>query len=408
MRILSEALSPRPRTEEVAAGAAYGRLLARGVVARERVPGRDVSHFDGFAVASADTARASEGSPVALRLLPGGARLDRPPKARLRRGEAVRVLTGGALPPGADAVVPLEEAAEGQGRVLVSSRAAPGERVYKAGADVGRGERVIEAGETVSAQHLALLGTLRVGTVSVFRRPRVAILPTGSELTSDIADRREGRVVESHSAMLERLVEGAGGAATTLPIAPDELAPISRALASALRSSDIVLTLAGSSVGEADLVEKALRGLGSVAALVHGVEVNRGRVMGFAVVRGRPVVMLPGPVQAALNAFIVFGYPLVRAFLGRGLEQPPWVPAHLSEGWRPEGRFRDFEQVVYLRLEEDPDRPARLVATPAAAQTEKLSFLVSKNAYAILPGGRGLPRGAAVEARLLPGFSRLG
>ncbi|MDG7006374.1 MAG: molybdopterin molybdotransferase MoeA [Nitrososphaerota archaeon] len=401
LRVLSQAARPSPRGELVPTRAAHGRVLARDVAARYDLPREDVSHFDGFAVASADAAGASEASPVRLRLRGGDPGVAAPKRGRLARGEAARVLTGGALPPGADAVVPLEDAVEATGWLLVSSPVEPGARVYRAGADVRRGDAVLGAGRVVSGQDLALLASLRIGRVLAFRRPVVAILPTGSELTPDIGDRRRGRVVESHSVMLERLVEGAGGEPTTLPIVPDDETRLARSVAAALRGSDIVLTLAGTSVGGRDLVEAALRGLPSTTALVHGVRVHRGRVMGFAVVGGKPVVMLPGPVQGALNAFILFGYPLIRAQLGRGLEQPPAVPAVLSEGWRPEGRFKDFEQVVYLRLSEG------LMAEPAAAQTEKLSFLASRNAYAVLPGGDGLPQGSVVQARLLPGFSRL-
>lgn len=257
-------------------------------------------------------------------------------------------------------------------------------------------------------QDLVLLASLRFEAVAAFKRPRVAILPTGSELTKNIGNKKDGKVVESHSLLLERLVESAGGIPTTLPIARDEKRTLTRALGGALKRSEIVLTLAGSSVGEPDLVESTIRGFGkATTALVHGLRVNRGRVMGFAIVKGKPVVIMPGPIQGALNAFIVLGYPLIRYHLGKGLEQPPSVAATVGEDWDASGKFKDFDQVVYLRLVKDPVSGG-LLAFPSSGETEKVSFLVSKNAYALVPGdSTHLAKGDRIEARLLPGFSRL-
>ncbi|HEV2390263.1 MAG TPA: hypothetical protein VGS04_06015, partial [Nitrososphaerales archaeon] len=117
--------------------------------------------------------------------------------------------------------------------------------------------------------------------------------------------------------------------------------------------------------------------------------------------------ILPGPIQGALNAFIVLGYPLIRYHLGKGLEQPPALVATMGEDWDATGKFKDFDQVVYLRLTKDP-ATGGLLALPSSGETEKVSFLVSKNAYALVPGGDAhLAKGDRIEARLLPGFSRL-
>ncbi len=409
LALLARALPPKARGEKANVREAYGRILAADVVAREDSPRRDVSHFDGFAVVSADTMGATRSSPVTLRLKGGADRIGTAPKASVGRGQAARVLTGGYLPSGADAVAAVEDVSLRGSRVVVRARVKPREHVYPAGSDVRKGERVLVAGRTLVGQDLVLLASLHIEKVLAYRKPSVAILPTGSELTTDIGDRSSGKVVESHSLLLEHLVEEAGGTATTLPVVVDEKRALSAAVRAALRGHDILFTLAGSSVGEPDLVESTLRGFGrSTTALVHGIRVNRGRVMGFAVVSGKPVVILPGPIQGALNAFIVLGYPLIRYHLGMGWERPPAVPATVGEDWDPTGKFKDFDQVVYLRLTKDPATTGGLLATPSGAETEKVSFLVSKNAYALLPGDDPrLTKGERIEARLLPGFSRL-
>ncbi len=406
---LSRALAPKSRRESVDVRGAYGRTLAADVVAREDSPKRDVSHFDGFAVVADDAREATPDSPATLTLVGETSRVGVFPKARLGHGRAMRVLTGGYLPVGADAVVPAEDVSLERAQIQIGRRVEKGEHVYRAGADVRKGEHVLRAGRTLMGQDLVLLASLHLEKVVAFKRPRVAILPTGSELTRDIRGGQSGKVVESNSLLLARLVEEAGGDPVTLPIAPDEKRALSLALKGALKRNEIVFTLAGSSVGEPDLVESTIRGFGkSTTALVHGIKVNRGRVMGFAVVGGKPVVILPGPIQGALNAFIVLGYPLIRYHLGMGWEQPPSVTATVGEDWDATGKFKDFDQVVYLRLTRDPTSPDGLLAIPSGAETEKVSFLVSKNAYTLVSGKNPcLTRGERIQARLLPGFSRL-
>ena len=406
---LERALPPKARREAVGVREAYGRTLAGDVLAKEDSPARDVSHFDGYAIISADTRGATRASPASLELKGMADRVGILPSMRLAHGNASRVLTGGYLPAGADAVVAVEDAALDGDKITISRPVKPGEHVYPAASDVRRGDRILLAGRTLMAQDLVLLASLHFKSVLAFRRPRVAILPTGSELTADIGDRKSGKVVESHGILLKRLAEEAGGIASILPIAPDEARALSRSLRGALGGNEIVFTIAGSSIGEPDLVESTLRGFGrSTTALVHGIKVNRGRVMGFAVVGGKPVVILPGPIQGALNAFIVLGYPLIRYHLGMGWEQPPSVSATVGADWDPSGKFKDFDQVVYLRLTKDPGSPGGLLAMPSGAETEKVSFLVSKNAYALLSGkDMSLAKGERVEAHLLPGFSRL-
>jgi molybdopterin molybdotransferase len=410
LAILSRAIAATTaRRETVGVRDSYGRVLGGDVFAKEDSPKSDVSHFDGFAIRSFDTTGASARSPVTLALVQAADRVGVFPKARLSPGKAMKVLTGGYLPVGADAVVPVEEASTTAKAVAVSRRVEKGEHVYPRGADAKKGETLLRAGRTLVGQDLVLLASSHFERVPVVKRPRVAIIPTGSELTRDIGDRVSGKVVESHSLLLEHLVEEAGGTAVVHPIVPDKILALSRALKGALKGAEILLTLAGSSVGEPDLVDSAIRGLGSsTTALVHGIEVHRGRVMGFAVVAGKPVVILPGPIQGALNAFIVFGYPLIRHHLGLGLERPPTVTATVGGDWEATGRFRAFDQVVYLRLARDPESPGELLAMPSSGETEKVSFLVSKNAYAMVPGRRPfLRKGERIDAHLLPGFSRL-
>ncbi len=402
LQVLAGKCKITPRKEAVDLGFTYGRTLTADVQAKEDIPGRDSSHYDGFAVKASDIIGARDGAEVSLTLKPGVA-LGVRPTVRIRAGEASKVATGGYLPTGADTVVPAEDARVEDGRIFVSRAVPKGGYVYSAGQDVKKGERVLRAGRTLRAQDVVLLGSLRLEKVEVFAKPRVAIVPTGSELTDQIRSVREGTVFESHSIAIGRLVEESGGLPVRLDIVPDDLKALVRQLRLALGRSDLVLTLAGTSVGEPDLVESAIRSLGKPGVLVHGVRVNRGRVMGFGVVGGKAVIMLPGPIQAALNAFIVFGYPLIRSFLGGPFEAPPVIPATMSDNWEATGKFRGFDQIVYVGLR---GTESGISATPGSGETEKASFLVSKDGYIFVPGGKSqLRKGDRVWVHLLPGFS---
>src|SRR5208283_346183 len=190
--------------------------------------------------------------------------------------------------------------------------------------------------------------------------------------SSRIRGTERGKVVETHSLLLSRLVEGAGGIPIPFPIARDNLVDIESSMRRALRVADLVLTLAGSSVGEADLTENAIANSGKPGVLVHGMKVFRGRVMGFGAVGGKAIVILPGPIQGAVNAFALMAYPVIRSFLGRGFEEPPSLPATVGADWDAANRYPDFSKLVYTRLNaEGPD----LVAEPSKGETEKITHM---------------------------------
>ena len=190
-----------------------------------------------------------------------------------------------------------------------------------------------------------------------------------------------------------------------MQIARDDSDEIMRSLWAGLRVADIVLTVAGSSVGEADLTEDAINRVGKPGVLVHGMKVTRGRVMGFGAAGGKAVVILPGPVQGAVNAFALLAYPTIRALLGRGFESPPSIPATLGNDWEAARRFQDFTKVVYVGLE---TKGATVVAGASLGETENVSFLSQKDGYFLVgEETTSLAKGEQVRVHLLPGLSPL-
>lgn len=389
----------RPQVERVDPRTAYGRVLAEDVVARKDVPANDISLMDGYAVRAADLALAKRGRPVWLNVR-GEARLEETGEARLGSGEAVAVSTGSSLPAGSDAVLKAEDARR-RGRKVGTMKALDAwQNVYRAGADLRRGDLVLPKCKVLKAQDAGMLIQLGVGSVSVYKKPRVGLITTGSELT-DAPRPEPGKVAETHGPIFSRILGELGCEPVHLGIVPDDARKLSVALTAALRRSDIVLMMGGTSMGVHDLGELAIRKL-RPEAIFHGLMLDRGRVTGGAVADGRPVLMMPGPIQAAMNCFLVLVLPLIGRLLG-GAELVTKLPVRLSGDWEARERYRSFTKVVYLRVSRNG---SSMSAEPMVAETESMSLLTTSNAFAIVPQEVAkLKEGQVVEAVLLPGFS---
>ncbi|MFQ6077382.1 MAG: molybdopterin molybdotransferase MoeA, partial [Candidatus Bathyarchaeia archaeon] len=219
-------LDIRPAPEACPIDMAYGRVLAEDVVSPANVPRFDSSHRDGYAIRSQDTVKASRDDPAVLRVIEE-ALLEVMSSHKIRPGEAVRIPTGAFLPEGADSVVMIEEAKESEGgAVEVFREIEAGEHVLKAGADFKRGETVLSMGHVLRAQDIDMLAVFGLGEVAVARRPMVAIVSLGDELTLSIEDAPPGKVTASHRFLVSNMVSRAGGTPIDLGIAPDDLAEI--------------------------------------------------------------------------------------------------------------------------------------------------------------------------------------
>ena len=386
------------KTEPIYTLQSYGRVLASDVFAPEDVPRASTSHMDGYAVISGDLRSATPSQPTILMVVDATGPGQRS-RHRLVGGQAILVATGATLPDGADAVVPVESV-EVKGReVRVRSPQRKWEHVYKAAHDIRRGELILSEGHRIRAQDVGILVSLGFRTVRVRKRVTVAVLATGSELTPP--DRpRKGKKVESHSPIFLRLAEALGCSTLDMGIARDNPKALRKALDGAIARSDFVITLGGTSAGRRDLVVAAVSSL-RPDILVHGLRLDRGRVTGLASVKGKPILMLPGPIQAAANAFLVVGVPIIRELGGSG-EAGLSVPCVLGSHWEARRRFSDFQKVVYVKLRAGP----LAVAEPIAGETESMKLLSDADGYFLVPENvRMLEKGDYVDVQLVPGFS---
>lgn len=398
LRKVKARLRHRLRAEPVPTRDSYGRVAANGVASPVAVPRFDVSHMDGFAVVSMDLKGATEARPAALKVVEEvnlGSRMS----PAIRSGQAARVFTGSVIPPGADTVLPLEKTEQRGDEILTTTAPRRGSFVYARGTDIRRGEILLKQGQVINAQTIGTLLSVGVRSVRVWPRPRVSLLATGSELTDDPTP-RQGKVFNSHSPYFLTLLRALGCVPIDTGIAMDDPAEVSASLRKAIRESDFVLTLGGTSVGRADVVGEAVSSL-DPEIFVHGIKMDRGRVAGIAVIGGKPVLMMPGPIQGAMNAFVLLGTEVIawlsgKSTLGLG------VDCTLDGAWKARRRFMDFRKVLYVKMVTG----TRSIARPLVGDTESISVLSNADGYVVVPERvTHIATGAKVRVQLLPGFS---
>lgn len=306
---------------------AMGRVLAEDIVSRADVPPFDRSAVDGYAVRASDTFGASERSPVELKVV-GSVGIGRTPEVRVQGGEAVKLMTGARMPEGADAVVMVENTELDGDRLKVFTSLTPGRNVSARGEDVKAGELVLRRGLQLRPQDIGMLASTGNVSVKVSRRPRVAILATGSELVSPGEPLGGAQIVESNSYSISAAVEGCGGEAVRLGRVPDERGAAEGKLREA-PGFDAVITTGGISVGEHDILPDIVAELGEL--LFHGVAIRPGSPTAFGVVGGSPVSMLPGFPVASLVAFDLLVRPALRFMQGLPADRGfPRVKAELA------------------------------------------------------------------------------
>jgi putative molybdopterin biosynthesis protein len=317
--------------EEVALEDALGRVLAEDVRAELDVPGFDRSNMDGFAVRAADTFGASEQAPVRLRVNAEVIGTGVAPAHEVAAGTASSIATGGMLPRGADAVVPVEhtDLVDGGAGVLVRRPVAPGAALSFAGTDMGRGETVLFAGTRLSSRETGVLAAIGRARVRVLARPRVAILSTGDEIVQPGAALRPGFVYDSNGRILSDAVRELGGEARFLGAFRDDEEALRAALRGALAGADVVLLSGGTSKGEGDLCARIVGEL-APGIVVHGVALKPGKPICLAASGGKPVVILPGFPTSAVFTFHEFVAPVLREMGGLGAAQRETARARMA------------------------------------------------------------------------------
>ncbi len=332
--------SSRLGTEQVPLGEALDRVLVEAAVSRDTIPAAPTSAMDGYAVRSADL----PGRRATLALvaeIPAGT----PPTARIRAGECAKIFTGSLLPEGADAVVMVERTKGEGGRIHLEGPVQAGQHVRPPGEVVREGETVIPAGVRIGPGHIALLATIGVAHPRCSVRPRVAILPTGSELVAVDAALAPGQVRDSNSLALAAQVLRTGGLPTLLPPVVDDREVLRARIDEALGSHDVLLTSGGVSMGDYDFVGPVLRELG---CQVHfdRVRTKPGKPVTFATRGDTQVFGLPGNPVSSMVSFELLARPALRKRMGMTAPGRRMVPVSLASRVSKAADRRDHQRAV--------------------------------------------------------------
>jgi molybdopterin molybdotransferase len=364
-----------------------GLVLATDLTARISLPPFDNSAMDGYAVRSAELAGAGRERPVTLPVaddIPAG----RTDVAALLPGTVHRIMTGAPVPPGADAVLPVEQTDAGTERVELYAEIAPGSHVRRTGEDVTEGKAVLAAGTVLGPVQLGLAAAVGAAALPVHRRPRVLVLSTGSELVEAGRPLLPGQIYESNGIMLAAAVRAVGGEPELLRFVPDDVESFHRTLGDRLGTADLVITSGGVSAGAYEVVKDALTGQG---VTFYKVAMQPGGPQGAGTYRGVPVVTLPGnPVSAAIS-FEIFVRPALLAATGhRRVHRPRRTATLTTAVTAPAGRRQ------YRRGHHDPATAS--VAPVGGPGSHLLGSFAAANCLFVVPEDvDSLPEGSAVE-----------
>ena len=296
---------------------ASGRVLAERVIAAIDVPAFDRAAMDGYALHADETSGASDYNPLAFAVL-GQALPGRPFASPVPPESAVRIMTGAAIPDGADAVVPAEYVREATGQVEITLAVSPGKHIGRRGEDIRAGTVVLEPGRHLRPQDVGLLGSLGIAETSVVGEPRVRILVTGNEIVSPGAPKAEHEIYDANSAMLRGLVARDGGVVESHRMLGDDPEKIRAALVAP--GADVILISGGSSVGSEDHAPRLLADAGTLA--IHGVAMRPSSPAGVGAIGDALVFLLPGNPVSCLCAYDFFAGRAIRLRGGRRGDWP--------------------------------------------------------------------------------------
>jgi len=373
-----------------------GCVLAQDMVSAIDLPPFDNSSMDGYAVALADLAGASGGSPVRLPVageIAAGSRGSEP----LVPGTTMRIMTGAPVPDGAQAVIPQEWTDQGTPTVAISREATDGANIRRRGEDVRTGDVILTRGTTIGPAQIGLLAAVGRERVVVHPRPRVVVLSTGSELVEPGAPLGPGQIHDSNSYLLTAAVRDVGGIAYRVTALADDARGLLEAIEDQLGRADVIVTSGGVSVGAYDVVKEVLARTGTVHFGTVAMQPGKPQGHGTIGPDRTPIITLPGNPVSAFVSFEVFVRPLLRRLAGATRIQRPTVTAVLADAMRSPAGRRQYSRGT-LAVEE-----GHYVVRPVGGPgSHLLGALARANALIVVPEDvTEVPAGAGVTVMVL-------
>ena len=364
----------------------------------------DLPHFhraamDGYAVKAKDTFGASQSLPAYLKLA-GVMEMGKEATRPVATGEAIRISTGGMMPPESDAVVMVEYADEVEGGLVEIHRGvSPWQNVIQIGDDIKKGEMVFQRGRRLRAHDLGALTGIGISSVPVYRQPRIALISTGDEIVDADTDPLPGQVRNINQHSLAGLIDECGGELKDWGVVRDDKDQLTKAIGEALEWGDLVLLSGGSSMGAKDIALETILSFADAEFVFHGISISPGKPTIFAKACGKPILGLPGYPVSALVIFDLFAGPLIRRLAGQDTETvtrfTKTVQATLKTNISSQVGREDYVRVT---LERDADR---LLAIPLPTKSGAIFTLVKADGMVRIDLNQdGLEPGEEVEVIL--------
>lgn len=380
--------------EPVEIGLALGRVVAEPISASRDIPGNARSRWDGFALTSGDCESAEPQKPVILKIARGETTAGKKP-GKASKGWCFRIMTGGVIPAGTNAVIPFEDAALSDEGLILTGRVAPGSGVIAPGSEARRDEILLEKGDVLTPTRLALAAATGREVLRVFRRPRVAILATGDELREMGRSDEPASIFCNNTHLFANLVRAGGAEPVELGVAPDDPEVILSRLEKA--DADLVITTGGMGKGSRDFIPEVWKRLGLTT---HFDRLNLVPGKGSALATGNGQIFLgfPGNPRAGRIVYEEIAAPVIRAFMGLRAHGDFTLDARsLGRMTKKEGFYQAFEGVLEIRgrfCSFTPNRAGR-------EHRNKISFLRSDLAYALLePHDTNIIKGKTVHVKI--------
>ncbi|MDP6559751.1 MAG: molybdopterin molybdotransferase MoeA [Candidatus Binatia bacterium] len=387
------------KAEKIRTVYARGRVLAEDLHSQVDLPHFHRAGMDGYAVRAKDTFGAGSSQAAYLKLT-GTVEMGQEALTPLGKGEAIRISTGGMLPPESDSVVMVEYTEEVPKKMVEVHRGvSPWQNVIQIGDDIRKGDLVFRKGRRLRAHDLGALTGIGVSSLPVFRRPSVALISTGDEIVDVDSEPRPGQVRNINQHSLAGMIEECGAEIKDLGVIRDDRQDLGDALKMALDWADLVLLSGGSSVGARDIALDAIASLGAAEILFHGISVSPGKPTIFAKAGGKPVLGLPGYPVSALVIFDLIAMPLIRVLGG----EDATAACRLNHTTRASMKTNVDSQIGredYVRVTLEHER-GRTVAMPLPSKSGAIFTLVKADGMVKIDlNQEGIEGGEEVEVIL--------
>jgi molybdopterin molybdotransferase len=374
------------RTERVALDDAVGRVLAENFIATLDIPPFNRAAMDGFAVQADTTTGTSQSNPKTLKII-GNLHAGDNATKRVATGECLQISTGAMMPPGADAVVMVEDTDPDDGFVKILKPVTPGVNVGTQGEDILKGTTILKSGTFLDPGKIGVLASHGLLEVKVYQKPTVAIVPTGEEVIPAGKKLKLGQLYDINSHTISALVKDNGCVPVHIGISGDSIEQLKRTIREALKN-DIVVLSGGSSVGERDLLVDVIHGWGEI--FFHGVKIKPGKPTMFGIIEGKPVLGMPGfPTSCLFNSYL-FLLPAVRKMAHLPLRRDINIQAKLSRTVKGTKDRPQFLTVKILGNE----------AVPVFTESGAITSIANADGYIEIPENVSIEKGTAVTVTL--------